>query len=235
MRPGKRNKKVGDYTVIFCLGGGRYGVCFLAQDQKGEYVVLKRFRRRMWEKNQGQNHHEAVILSGLENPAVPQMLGVVNCPEGYYFVLEYKEGTTLEKLLFTEKKVFSSEEIFRIGVQIFDILEYLHGRNVVHGDISTSNIVDNGKQIFLIDFGLARFADHISVKFSLDYARAANVILYLLYSRYEGKGNRPWHEELPLSGEQKVFLQKLMEPDRNYGKENVKKEFQRLFYPVINH
>ena len=161
MGPAKTIKKVGDYTVASCIGKGRYGVCFLAFDPDGNKVILKRFRPRMWRKNKHVNHYEAVILSGLE------------------------------QWLFEKKKVFTAEEIYRIGSQIFEVLEYLHSRSVVHGDIS-----------------------------------AANVLLYLLYSGYGGKGDRPWHEELPLSGEQKEFLRKLMEPKEQFADTG---EVRRLF------
>ena len=41
---------------------------------------------------------------------------------------------------------------------MFEVLEYLHGRNVVHGDISVANVTDDGEKISLLDFGLARYA-----------------------------------------------------------------------------
>ena len=97
------------------------------------------------------------------------------------------------------------------------MLEYLHGRNVVHGDISPANVTDDGEKISLLDFGLARYADGKTVRFSLDYARVANVILYLLYSGYEGKGDRPWYEELPLTDGQKEYLKKLLDPEEQFA------------------
>ena len=226
----KTGKKIGDYTVASCIGKGRYGVCFLALDPDGKKVILKKFRTRMWKKNKNANHYEAVILSGLEHPAVPELLGVINNRQGYYFVLGYKEGMTLEQWLFDRKKIFTSGEIYRIGSQMFEVLEYLHGRNVVHGDISVANVTDDGEKISLLDFGLARYADGENIRFSLDYARAANVILYLLYSGYEGKGRRPWHEELPLTGEQREFLKKLLEPEEQFRDTGtVRHEFEKIF------
>lgn len=226
----KTGKKIGDYTVASCIGKGRYGVCFLALDPDGKKVILKKFRTRMWKKNKNANHYEAVILSGLEHPAVPELLGVINNRQGYYFVLEYKEGMTLEQWLFDRKKIFTSGEIYRIGSQMFEVLEYLHGRNVVHGDISVANVTDDGEKISLLDFGLARYADGENIRFSLDYARAANVILYLLYSGYEGKGRRPWHEELSLTGEQREFLKKLLEPEEQFRDTGtVRHEFEKIF------
>ena len=226
----KTGKKIGDYTVASCIGKGRYGVCFLALDPDGKKVILKKFRTRMWKKNKNANHYEAVILSGLEHPAVPELLGVINNRQGYYFVLGYKEGMTLEQWLFDRKKIFTSGEIYRIGSQMFEVLEYLHGRNVVHGDISVANVTDDGEKISLLDFGLARYEDGENIRFSLDYARAANVILYLLYSGYEGKGRRPWHEELPLTGEQREFLKKLLEPEEQFRDTGtVRHEFEKIF------
>ena len=121
-RRGGRSSKIGEYTVASRIGSGRYGVCFLAHGPTGKTVVLKRFRPRMLRKNRQQNHYEAVILSGLSHPAVPELLGVINCRQGYYYVLEYKEGASLEEWLFKRRKVFSPEEIYRIGSQLFDIL-----------------------------------------------------------------------------------------------------------------
>lgn len=230
MRTARAGKQIGEYTVVSCIGKGRYGVCFLALDPEGNKVVMKRFRPRMFRKNRNQNHHEAVILSGLDHPAVPEFLGVINDRKGYYFILEYKEGMTLKQWLFEKKKVFSAGEIFHIGGQLFEILEYLHSRSVVHGDISISNVVYDGEKLSLLDFGLARYADCQNIRFSMDYARAAEVLIYLLYSGYSGRGNRPWHEELDLSGAQREFLKNLMEPEEMFKSTGeVKCMFRKYF------
>lgn len=233
----KHIKKIGGCTVVSRIGKGRYGVCFLARDAYGTKVILKRFRRRMWEKNRENNHHEAVILSGLCHPGIPELLGVVNDRRGYYFILGYMEGNTLADWLFDKKKIFSAEEMVRIGLQLFGLLEYLHSRSVVHGDISITNVVDDGERVSLIDFGLARYAGTDRSEFGLDYACAANVLIYLLYSGYSGKGDRPWYEELPLTEEQRKFLMELMEPDNRQsgvdrasgGAADVKAQFQKCF------
>lgn len=214
----RMRKKIGDYAVTARLGGGRYGVCFLGEDPEGRRVVLKRFRPGMLRKNRANNHHEAVVLSGISHPALPEMLGVINCRQGYFFVLEYKDGLSLKEWLFGKKKVFSRNEILRIGTQLFEILEYLHSRGIVHGDISTANVIDDGEQTCLIDFGLARYVRKGQKEggFSLDFAGMAELLLYLLYSSYRGDGRRPWHEELPLTEEQKYFLKRLFGTEEEF-------------------
>lgn len=231
MTAAKPMKIIGDYVVLSCIGKGRYSVCFLAQNHEGRQVVLKRLRPRMLKKNKHANHYEAVILSGLSHPAVPELLGVINNRKGYYYVLEYKEGLTLEQWLFEKKKVFTSEEIYRIGLQIFEVLEYLHERGVVHGDISVANVTYDGEKISLLDFGLSRYEDGKNIRFSLDHARAANILLYLLYSGYTGKGNLSWNEELPLSNEQKDFLRNMLDPGtRTENTSEVKRWFHVCFF-----
>ena len=127
--------------------------------------------------------------------------------------------------------------ICRIGTQLYDILEYLHSRNVAHGDISIANVVDDGGQVSLIDFGLARHVGDGSEDFRLDHARTANVLIYLLYSGYSGKGDRPWYEELTLTGEQRKFLLEVMRPEEAEGGEKgsvrgtaeIKIQFEKCF------
>lgn len=202
-------RRAGCYTVESRLGGGRYGVCYLARDPEGRRVVLKKFRPKIWRENSGGNHHEAVILSGLDHPAIPEFLGVLNLPRGYFFILEYKQGTTLKDLLFHRHTEFTESMILRVGTQLLDILSYIHSRSVVHGDISISNIVDDGRQTALLDFGLARYTGG-DLSVDLDHSCFGNVLLYLLYSRYRGKKFGAWYEELDLSAGKTLFLKRLM-------------------------
>ena len=229
-RRGGRSSKIGEYTVASRIGSGRYGVCFLAHGPTGKTVVLKRFRPRMLRKNRQQNHYEAVILSGLSHPAVPELLGVINCRQGYYYVLEYKEGASLEEWLFKRRKVFSPEEIYRIGSQLFDILKYLHGRNVVHGDVSAANLLYDGEKLSLLDFGLARYMDDISITPDQDHACFGNLLLYLLYSRYHGKKFGAWYQELDLPAAQELFLKRLLGLGQKYtSTPEVRKAFLEVF------
>ena len=212
-----RGRTIGGYTVCSRIGGGRYGVCYLAEDPSGGQVVLKRFRRRMFRKNREKNHHEAVILSSLEHPAIPALLGVLNHRLGYFFVLEYQPGVSLEQLLFRQKHVFTDQEILRIGSQLWEVLCYLHRLGIVHRDISIANVLDDGAHISLLDFGLARRMDMVppseTVSPALDYACIGNLLLYLLYSGRRSKpgtGREPWYRQLPLPAAQIHYLKRLL-------------------------
>lgn len=224
------------YKVLSSIGKGRYGVCFLAFDKEGRKVVLKRFRPHMLRKNKAYNHYEAVILSDIDHEAMPRFLGVVNSRSGYYFILEHKEGLSLSEWIFKRKKVFTLYEIYTIIMQLLDILEYLHQKNIVHGDISISNIIYKDGNVSLIDFGLARYTDDTGKGFDIDYAYTAEVLLYMLYTGYDGRGNRPWYEELTLAKDQKDFIKKMMDPSwtKKLSKNKntikiIKREFEDCF------
>ena len=93
-----------------------------------------------------------------------------------------------------------------------------------------SNLTYDGEKLALLDFGLARYADGKNIRFSLDYARTANVLIYLLYSGYSGRGDRPWHEELDLSEGQRGFLRRMLEQEEAFrDTEEAAETFQKYF------
>ncbi len=202
---------IGSYTVVKPIGRGKYGVCYKAFKSDGHPVVLKRFYKNPTKGRFAPDDHEAVILSGLEHPAIPEFLGVLNEKAGYFFVLEYKNGMTLEQIIFKHRHRFCDGEIFNVGSQLLKIMSYIHSRNVIHGDLRLSNIImdDNG-HISLIDFGLARYTGEDGLDFDLDYSCFGNILLYLLYSAYPKSGKKIWYEELDLLPGQRAYLMRLL-------------------------
>ena len=190
-------KRVGNYQIVDRLGVGRYGVCYLATTPDNLPVVLKYFKPNIFRKNKEKNHYEAIILSQIDHPQVPQLLGVVNEKNFYAFVLELMPGKTFERLLFKEQRQFSIEEIYQIGLQLIDILQYLHHRGIVHRDIRIPNVLLYEQQVSLIDFGLARWVDDEQYRFDQDFSYLGDFLLFLHYSTFTQKTrkSRPWYKE----------------------------------------
>lgn len=225
----------GGYEITTFLGQGRYGACFMANGPEKEAVVLKRFHKRIKEKNKEKNYFEPVILSSLNHPAIPSLLGVINEKGEYFFVLEYMPGATIEKLLFQQQYVFCKREIYDIGMQLTDILCYLHQSGVVHRDIRISNVLYlKNKQISLIDFGLSRFLSNEYYAQESDFSYLGDFLLYLFYSG-SSKGSSwrkkvPWYEELPLPQDQITFLKRLLGLQTPYDSiATIRKDFSILF------
>jgi len=90
---------------------------------------------------------------------------VVNCPKvleekSYDIKLEYIVGKKLSENLDSfplEKQKYFLE---KIG----EILAKIHNENIIHGDLTTSNLIVKKEKIYLIDFGLGSISNKIEDK-----------------------------------------------------------------------
>lgn len=226
-------KKLGEYTIEAVVGEGRFGLCFLAQSDHGTRVIIKKFKPRVLAKNGDKNVYEAVILSKLQDRRIPEFLGVINQRFFYGFILEWKPGVTVKDMLFKHQHVFSKEEFYSIGMQLIDIVKYLHENGIVHRDIRIPNVLIESDRVYLIDFGLARYADSCHYKYDLDYSYLGDFFLYLLYSSFksiEGRKNLPWYKELLLKEKQRLFLKRLLGLDSTFESiDDVQMDFIEAF------
>lgn len=234
-------KKVGQYTIDRFLGEGRYGLCFLARQENGSEVVIKKYKNCFRKNHLPDCIDEAVILSKLDDQRFPQFLGVINEKGFYGFVLAYVNGTTVKDLLFKHKYKFSGEEFCHIGIQLIAIIKYLHHNGIVHRDIRIPNVVLDQGRVYLIDFGLARWADKCA-PYDLDFNYLGDFLLYLLYSSFETTAKRkpwaelPWYDELLLNPDQKLFLKRLLGLEARYENiSGIESDFSKIFNPCITY
>ncbi|AFN03267.1 Kae1-associated kinase Bud32 [Pyrococcus furiosus DSM 3638] len=75
-------------------------------------------------------------------------------------VMEFIEGERLKELL--EK--LPIEERLEICKEIGRVIGKLHEAGIVHGDLTTSNMIMRDGKIYLIDFGLAEFDDTLEAQ-----------------------------------------------------------------------
>lgn len=212
-------KQFGEYTIIRPVGEGRYGRCYLASSITGSPVIIKHFKQKIHKKNKEKNEFEAIILSQLRHDKIPKLLGIIHQKNFFGFVLELKQGDTIEFMLFKQKHIFNEIEIYHIGIQLISVIKYLHYNGVVHRDIRCANVLYDGSNISLVDFGLARWADCKQYKPDIDFSYLGDLLLYLLYSsfdKHKNHHNLPWHEELSISNGQKLFLKKLLRLEPPY-------------------
>ncbi len=105
---------------------------------------------------------ELTILRSLKSPFVPKYLGSGNMATRPYIAMERVEGHPLEDFI-KEGKVFTIDEVVRIGADLAQAVQSLHSQDAIHLDIKPENIlIDDKGKLTLIDFGLshhARFPD----------------------------------------------------------------------------
>ena len=166
----------GRYIVRRVLGQGGFGRSYLVEDSQrfSEACVLKEFFPT---KKSGSNlqkaldlfKREAKTLYQLAHPQVPKFQACFTQRQRLFIVQEYIDGVPYSQLIKQRRQQdsqFSEAEVIQWLMQMLQVLDYLHGLNLVHRDISPDNIMycrDRSLPV-LIDFGLV--SDAISTLLS---------------------------------------------------------------------
>lgn len=147
---------IGKYKVICSLGKGGSGVVYLAEDP----ILEKLWAIKAIPKTEKRQLQEAQIMKNLDHPGLPRITGQMEDEEYYYLVMDYIEGQTLYERC--KKQPATKEEAADWGIQICDVLWYLHSRKppIIYRDLKPGNLIRTSEgRIKLIDFGTARNLD----------------------------------------------------------------------------
>lgn len=221
---------IGEYKVIKLIGEGRFGVCYLV-DLDGKQYVLKEIKPKAIKKSGNKIIFEQEILSSIDHPSIPKIIDTIKNDNIYAYILEYKSGKTIEDILFGDNHIFTSSEIYKVGIKVIGIMKYLHERSIVHRDIRVPNVIIEEEEVYLIDFGLARLINNERYTPSVDFAYLGHLLLHLYYSSFKktNKKSEPWYNELELSLGEMNFLKRLLGLDDIYQSiYDVEKDFLKL-------
>ncbi|MGH1397379.1 MAG: protein kinase domain-containing protein, partial [Trichormus sp.] len=156
------------YRIIQILGQGGFGRTYLAEDQRrfNELCAIKELipsgaGTLAWEKAQELFHREATILYQIVHPQVPKFRERFEQDQRLFLVEDYVAGKTYQQIL-TERQqngqTFTETEVLHLIRSLLPVLEHIHGRGIIHRDISPDNIIlrDGDHQPVLIDFGVVK-------------------------------------------------------------------------------
>lgn len=156
------------YTLIEKLGVGGFGSVYKARDTQQVHrmvaikeICLQNLSSAALIEATDTFQREADLLSQLTHPGLPRLHERICTREQWYLVLDFIEGETLEDYhnKASNKRLILSEG-FTIGLQLCDILEYLHTYQppIIFRDLKPTNIIRSPQgKIYVIDFGIARF------------------------------------------------------------------------------
>lgn len=95
-------------------------------------------------------------LSRLQNKNIAEIYDVIKNRHQCIILEQYIAGKTIQQLC--DKKTFSEEAVKDIVFQLCNGLEALHEHNIVHRDLTPSNVMISDDGIVkIIDFGISRF------------------------------------------------------------------------------
>ena len=147
----------GKYRVVSNLGTGGSSTVYLA-----EHLKLKVYRAiKCIPKDTSDTAFplEANLLTNLKHPGIPLIYDIEEDDGFIYIIEEFIQGESLESFVLHQESI-PQELIFYIGIQLCDILDYLHHLSpypILYQDLKPEHIILCGKQLKLIDFGIASY------------------------------------------------------------------------------
>ncbi|NEQ67569.1 MAG: serine/threonine protein kinase [Symploca sp. SIO2D2] len=161
----KEQLQGGKYTIQKVLGQGRFGITYLARDNKGDGVVIKTLNEGLLnslsqikrERLESTFRQEASKLQGCQHRHIAQF--IEKFPERGLdcIVMEYIAGSDLAS---RKHNILKEKEALRYIQQIGEALIEVHRHDWVHRDVKPANIMLRSRygksEAVLIDFGLVR-------------------------------------------------------------------------------
>ncbi len=155
-----RGFKLGPYRILNQIGAGGMGQVFLAEHaQLRRKIALKVLpaRQALDPANVDRFYQEARAAAALDHPNIVHAYDVA-CDKGTHFlVLEYIDGTTLDRMLASRGRLAVGEAV-SYAVQAAAGLQHAHDQGVAHRDIKPANLlVGRDGIVKILDLGLAQF------------------------------------------------------------------------------
>jgi WD40 repeat protein len=161
---------IGRYRVVRLIGAGGMGAVFEAQqDNPRRTVALKVMRTALVSAASLRRFEfEAQVLARLHHPGIAQvyeagthrLAGAGGPCEVPYFAMELVRGA-MPITEYAQKHGLSLRDRISLLAAACDAVHHGHQNGVIHRDLKPANIlVDTEGRVKVIDFGVARAADH---------------------------------------------------------------------------
>ncbi len=148
------------YEFIEILGKGGMGAVYKARQLSLDRLVAIKILPRVTDGDKfrfaDRFQREARAMARLTHPNIVAVYDFGQTRDDQlYIVMEYVDGTDLQKLIRTGQ--LTVDHLFGWMAQICDALQYAHNQGIVHRDIKPANIMINREGgVKIADFGLAK-------------------------------------------------------------------------------
>ncbi|KAJ8921657.1 hypothetical protein NQ315_010566 [Exocentrus adspersus] len=150
-------ERIEDYEVHNLLGKGGFASVYRAKCLKtGIEVAIKMIDKKLMQATGmvSRVKQEVSIHSRLKHPSILELFICFEDINYVYLVLELCHNGELQK--YVKEKSLSEAEVSSIMRQVVEGIRYLHSHNILHRDLSLSNLLlTKDMQVKIADFGLA--------------------------------------------------------------------------------
>lgn len=153
-------EQIEDYEVLHLLGKGGFASVYRARClRNGMEVAIKMIDKKLMQAAGmvGRVRQEVAIHSRLKHPAILEVYTFFEDSNYVYLVLELCHNGELQRYLKMQRScALSEQQAGRIIRQVVQGLLYLHSYQILHRDMSLSNLLlTKDMQVKIADFGLA--------------------------------------------------------------------------------
>ena len=123
--------------------------------------------------------HEATMLNDVKTTGIKTPFIYFLDPKRAEIIMEYIEGENVKEILSPE-----------IGFEMGKYVSILHNKNMIHGDLTTSNFIKRKDELYIIDFGLSFYSQRIEdmatdIRIIKEILSSAHIqIFYQTYERF---------------------------------------------------
>lgn len=161
----KKNLQIGNkYILKDYINEGTFGYVWSAVNLETDEIVALKIP-----KDQERGDHalsEGIKLIGEQHSNIIQINWMGRIDGIFIIEMELFKGESLAEELddFGFKSPKTIKEVCQIFLEILDGVEFLHNKNICHGDIKPQNILFNSKDVKLTDFGTSKFIEDVFIK-----------------------------------------------------------------------
>ena len=144
------------YVIERELGRGGMAIVYLATDLRHRRRVAVKVLRPELAASVGAQRfrREIETAARLSHPHILPLYDSGQADGVFYYVMPYVEGESLRDRLERERQM-GLEETLEIAKSVAAALDYAHQRGVIHRDVKPANILFQGGQALVADFGIA--------------------------------------------------------------------------------
>ena len=160
-RPGEP-EWIGHYRVIQSLGRGGQGTVYLAMSPNGTRVAVKVLHDLVDDTARARFAREVDVARRVATFSTARVLDVSITGLHAYIVSEYVEGPSLEQLV-RKHGPRDEDGLTRLALSTAGALAAIHKAGIVHRDFKPSNVLIGPDGPRVIDFGIARALDQMTM------------------------------------------------------------------------
>ncbi len=161
-----------NFNLIKKIGSGSFGEVYLTRDKIGKEYAAKIEAKSEKNRLKAEFNIYKKVLNNKNIEGIPKVYNYIETTEYNILIMELL-GKSLENIFDENQREFSMSTIFKLALDMLNIIERFHAKGFIHRDIKPNNFLFNSNKpynsLYLMDFGLSKkyiqSGKHIDIKF----------------------------------------------------------------------